>query len=421
MFRYHSTSDFAEITLSCRMAFSKRSWPYLIASAIPWLVLSGQRSVRRLSARAAHLRHESSYYRFFSRFKFRTELFFKCLFDLIVQTFALREILIVVDDTLCPKWGKHIFGTACFFDHVRRPRPGFLWGHNWIVLAVVVSLGDVPVALPFWIALYRPQKICSREEFRTRLQIVAQVLEIVRSWTSLPVALVADGAYNNKSLLGPLAKLSIPLVSRLRLDAVLRKDLPAHPRRKRGRKPKYGPRFPRLQAIARSARGWCLETAHIYSSSVSLKIKSFDAWWPKAGIKIRVVITRDPKGKRNPCFLASTDLTLTPIQIVERFAHRWPIEQLFSDVKLQVGLDSAEVRTPKSVLRHAILAFGLVTWVRVWAKKKGDRFAKASPSFARQLSVLRGDFLAQTISASIPSGTLSKRILRDLAALGAAA
>lgn len=420
MIHYQSTSEFSEIVLSCRIAFSKRSWPYLLATAIPWLVQSGQRHIRRLSARAAWRRHESSFYRFFSRFKFRPELFFKALLLLIIRTFGLKGILIVVDDTLCPKWGRHIFGTASFYDHVRRPRPGYIWGHNWVVLAVVVHLFGVPVALPFWVSLYRSEKQCPKSEFRTRLQIVADVLRVVQTWIPVPISMVADGAYNNRSLLKPLAAMKISLVSRLRVDAVLRREAPQRRARKRGRKPRYGARFPKLQKIARSGRGWRRVWVQIYGKRVRLKIKSFKAWWPKAAVKIRVVIARDPAGKRKPCVLSSTDLELTPIQIIERFALRWPIEQLFADAKLLMGLDSAEVRTANSVLRHAIFTFALVTWVRVWARKCLSRPTHRPTSFAGQLCELRGDLLSRTIFAAIPGGKLSKRNSEDLARLAVA-
>lgn len=422
MIRYQSTSEFSEIVLSCRVAFSKRSWPYLMATAIPWLVLTGQRSIRRLGERASLRRHESSYYRFFSRFKFKPEPFFKVLLMLIVETFALKHLLIATDDTLCPKWGKKIFGAASFFDHVRRPRPGYIWGHNWVVLAVVVQLFGVPVALPFWVALYRPKKHCSAEEFRTRLQMVVEVLALVRRWLpSMGIDLVADGAYNNSSMLKPILALKIHLVSRLRLDAVLKCDAPKRREKgKRGRNPRYGTRLPALKKIARSGKGWHKTGVHIYGRDVTLKIKSFVAWWPKAGIKLRVVITQDPQDKRKPCYLSSTDLTLTPEQIIERFALRWPIEQLFSDVKLLVGLDSAEVRCEKSVLRHAILAFALATWTRIWAKKTLADSQNPPISCSKQLSVLRQELIAATISASSPRLRGSARITEDLAALMAA-
>jgi hypothetical protein len=418
--RYKSTSEFSEILFTCRIAFSKRSWPYLLATTVPWIILSGQRHIRRLSRRAAWRRHESGFYRFFSRFKFRPEHFFRSLLELIIQTFELTELLVVVDDTLSPKWGKHIFGTGNFFDHVYRPRPGFIWGHNWVVLAVVVRLFGTVVALPFWITLYRPEKTCLKGEFRTRLQIVAEVIKTAQTWFPMRISLLADGAYNNKSLLQPLAKLKISLVSRLRLDAALRRDPPRRRAKKRGRKPRYGAPLPKLKNIARSPRGWGEIGVDIYGKHVLLRVKAFDAWWSKAGVKIRVVITRDPRSKRKPCFLCSTDLDLTPLQIIERFSLRWPIEQLFSDAKQLLGLDSAEIRTPNSVQRHAIFTFALVTWVRVWAAKQLRCGAQPPASFARQLAELRAVTLGQTVFASSHGSKLSKRNSAAIAALVAA-
>ena len=168
MMHYHSTSEFSEIIFNFRLAFSKRSWPYLCATAVPWLLRSGQRHIRGLSARTGLNRHEASFYRFFSHFKFRPEVFFKILLTLIIQTFQLKKLLIVVDDTLCPKWGRHIFGAGPFWDHTRRPRPGYIWGHNWVVPAIVVELFGVAAALPFWVSLYRAEKHCPKAEFRER-------------------------------------------------------------------------------------------------------------------------------------------------------------------------------------------------------------------------------------------------------------
>ena len=47
--------------------------------------------------------------------------------------------------------------------------PRNCWGHHWVVLAVGVQVAARAwVALPFWVALYRPKKTCPRGEFRTR-------------------------------------------------------------------------------------------------------------------------------------------------------------------------------------------------------------------------------------------------------------
>jgi hypothetical protein len=168
---------FLEVVGSARIAFSKRSWPYFLGVVIPWIVLQGQRCVTRLRVLAGHARSLSGYYRFLSDGKVRAELLSRALVELIVRTFRLSELLVVIDDTLCPKWGRQIFGTGRFFDHCSRPRPGFLWGHNWVVLAAVVDLGRIPIALPFFVRLYRSEESCRPGEFRTRHEFVLEGLQ----------------------------------------------------------------------------------------------------------------------------------------------------------------------------------------------------------------------------------------------------
>ena len=411
------TSEFLGVVVEFRTAFSKRSWPYMLAVTLPWLLQQGQRTVRSFTTGAGLAVHESNFYRFFSEFKFNTELLSRILFDRIVSAFELSEILLVVDDTLCPKWGRRIFGTASFFDHVGRPRPGFIWGHNWVVLAVIVDLFGAPVAIPFWVKLYRSQPSCPPKEFRTRLQITEEAIRRVKTWTSLRVQVVADGAYNNESLLTPLAELGVALVSRLRNDARLRADPPKVDNRGRGRRPKYGPWLSRLPHLANNPKGWHKLVSYMYGKDVTVKVKSFEAWWPKSGVKLRAVIVRDPDGKRKPCYLSSTDLSMTPKQIIETFAKRWSIEQMFSDAKNELGLDTAEVRSPKSVARHAVLAFGFVAMVRLWALSRLARRKQPPTSFRRQLSFLRQEILLETIFKSQAPRPGSRRNAEALAGL----
>ena len=91
--------------------------------------------------------------------------------------------------------------------------------------------------------------------------------------------------------------------------------------------------------------------------------------------------------------------------MIETFAKRWSIEQLFSDVKMHLGLDSAEVRREKSVKTHAALCFALATWVHVWhhlaQSRRKDRAAaerRVTPvSFRLKLQQLRSGLVKQLI------------------------
>lgn len=413
--RLSVADDFDEVIVTARAAFSKRSWPFLVATAVPWLLCAGQRSITRLASIAEHRRSLSSFYQFFSDGKWRLELLFRSLFELVVRTFHLEAITLALDDTLCPKWGHGIFGTGSFFDHTRRPRPGYIWGHNWIVLAVVVSFGGIGwVSLPIWVELYRPKTSCRRGEFRTRHQIAFRGLSFIRAWFSGEILLVADGAYATASLAKPLEILNIEMVSRLRSDARLREVSASRSSKKgRGRKSTRGPWLGKLVNLARHSTRFEPTTVRIYGRSVELEVLALTASWPAIERTIRVVITRDPRNHRRVTYLWSTKLQLSPVELIESFAKRWTIEQLFSVAKNQLGFDSAEVRRKRSVLRHGALCMAMVTWIEVWAYRHGGKPGRRS--FAKNLATLREATLKQTIFASGPRSEGLRRFAHGLA------
>jgi hypothetical protein len=417
MKRFTLSSSFLGVVLNAKIAFSERSWPYLAACAVPWLLCAGQRSVRRLAGLATHRRSESGYYRFLSDGKWRMQAFFKCLFDLITRTFRIVSLTLVLDDTLSPKWGRGIFGTAFHFDHTARPRAGYIWGHNWVVLATVVQVGKLAwVALPFWVALYRPKKTCRRGQFRTRHELAAETLALVRGWFSGSILLLADGAYANASLAGPARKLGIQMVSRLRTDARLREPTPRkQPKGKRGRKPRHGPWLPRLSKLARQRSKFKTLAVAIYGKTVTLRLREVVAWWPPLACAVKVVIAREPKRPKRVAYLVTTELALTAVEVVEAFSRRWTIEQMFSVAKNQLGFDSAEVRKERSVVRHAALALAMITWVEVWTRLF-RRYLSARP-FAAKLAALREEAVTETIFASGPRRKGSRRIAGTLATL----
>lgn len=413
---YTEGSAFVEIVCTARIAFSKRSWPYVLATAVPWLLCAGSRCVSRLALLGAHARSASGYYRFLSDGKWRLEILFRCLFNLIVGTFGLERLTLALDDTVCPKWGKSIFGTGSFFDYGAGPRAGYVWGHNWVVLAVVVPVGSFgAVALPFFIGLYRPRGSCRDGEFRTRHEIATDALRRVREWFSGPIELVADGAYFNTSLVTPARELQIEVTSRIRFDARLRAPAPRARKGDRGRTPKYGDWLGKLPALARSDARFVRHSVAIYGRTVPLLLREVVGYRERLDCMVKVVIVKDPRRRRKVAFLSTTDLNRSATAVVESFARRWTIEQLFSVCKVQLGLDSAEVRKERSVVRHAALCMALATWIEVWAHRCCPKLRAAS--FTRKLAALREQTVMEVVFASGPRTQGSRRIARTLGTL----
>ena len=60
MVRWSGTSEFGEVTLSGKLGICKRSWPFVLAPAIPWLLCAGQQCMSRSAALGTHERSRSA-------------------------------------------------------------------------------------------------------------------------------------------------------------------------------------------------------------------------------------------------------------------------------------------------------------------------------------------------------------------------
>jgi hypothetical protein len=252
------------------------------------------------------------------------------------------------------------------------------------------------------------------------LDLTIEAVRAVRAWFSGPIVLLADGAYNNASLLLPLRDVGIEMVSRLRSDARLRSTkIPRRPKGKRGRNARYGPRLASLATLARARSAFREIRVAIYGKTVTLLVREIEAYWMPVRAVVKVVITRDPKNPRRVAFLMTTDLARTAQAVVEEFGHRWTVEQLLSVLKVQLGLDSAEVRQEKSVRRHAALTLALATWLEIWAWQKSTLLR--ARSFATKLAALRQEVVTRALFESTPRTTRSRRIAKGVASLFATA
>jgi hypothetical protein len=170
---------------------------------------------------------------------------------------------------------------------------------------------------------------------------------------------------------------------------------------------------PAADAAARKARGYPIRskwrrtpaaagpqtTACLYGRTVKVWYQAIDAlWYSSAGSRLlRIVVVRDPGGRRRDDCFFSTDLALTPQQILETFALRWPLEVCFRDVKQFLGFEDPQNRVSRATQRTAPLIFYIYDLVLLWHATSGHLFASQSaierPWFKRKTSVSFEDIL----------------------------
>ena len=80
--------------------------------------------------------------------------------EVVLPIVPRGPLVVVVDDTLARKTGKNIWGANLHRDPLAWLPNALAFGHNWVVLAIVIHVPLVkrPVAVPVLLRLYRSKK-----------------------------------------------------------------------------------------------------------------------------------------------------------------------------------------------------------------------------------------------------------------------
>jgi len=349
-------SSVQSILFSFRPCFTAPSFENFVALTLGWIVARGPHTVSRaiIAARCfgwTRRRHHATLYRFLSRARWCVDELGGVTFGLLLP-YLPERIEAVLDDTLCHRSGPQLFGGGMHHDGSRSTYGGgggrravLSFGHNWVVLSIWVPYPwnrERGVAVPMLFRLYRSPKRCPQAQYRKRTELACEMLQILDSW--LPedrvLDLAADREYACRTLLrDPLPH--VEFTGPMPLNAAL--CVPGRlPAQRTGRPRKKGLPLPSPKATARkTSKPWQEVTATLYGRQVTLSIKTWIAAWPRVlGQRpVRIVLTRDPKGRWADRVYFSTDVDRAPQAILERYARRWSLEVTFRNVKQELGLE----------------------------------------------------------------------------------
>ncbi len=144
-------------------------------------------------------------------------------------------------------------------------------------------------------------------------------------------------------------------------------------------------------------------TVTVYGQTVRTQVFVLRALWSGAlrDRPIRIVVVRDPTGRRKDEAFFGTDLSVDAVFIVEAYARRWTLEVTFHDCKQTLGLAEPQSQTPQAVQRTAPCACRVYDLVLLWfaehaATSEAPLWVrrpwyrrKTAPSFLDMLTALR--------------------------------
>lgn len=360
-------------------------------------------------------RHFQNYHRVLTRARWSSRAISPHLLQVLINVFVPQgPIVLGLDDTLERRRGKKLTAKGIYRDPVRSSQSHFVKarGLRWLCVMLVVPIPGVSWvwALPFLTAL-APSERSPHEHRRSHKKLTdwaRQMLVQVRRWVPRrELSVVADSSFAVLTLLDALRHLAQPvsMLTRWRLDAALYEPAPVRTLGQPGRPRLKGKRLPALQQGLRgtttpwtslTVAGWYREPQR------EVEVVSETAVWYHTGmppVPIRWVLMRAPQSKFRPQALLSTEMTLTPTQIVTYFVHRWQGEVTFQEGRPHLGVETPRQWADLAIARTTPTLLGLFSVVTLLAHslsahqavspRQAAWYTKSTPTFADALALVR--------------------------------
>jgi hypothetical protein len=378
----------AQVVRCCFTAPSFEVFVHLLAGMV---VQRGPRTVTGMLTGAGLSRAWSHHraHRFFSRAAWDPRKVGMALAGAVIGALVPdgTPVRVAVDDTLLRRRGKKVWAALWTHDGSARSQDKIGYGNTWVVLAILVDLpfASRPVALPVLARLWRGKDTASRSELA-----LAMVRDLKRVAGQRVVHVVADAAYHHPKV--AVLPAGATWTTRLAANTTLL-GLPPARTGQRGRPRKKGNPLGTLVQIAAGAT-WRAVTVQRYGQPADVRLAERRVQWygPWKDLPVRLILLRDT-GKYYDLALITTDLT-TPVEdIVSRYAARWSIEVVFSQMRQILGVGQARNRTARAVERTVPFGLTAYTLVILWYARYGNPAADVaahrtlSPWYTRKTEV----------------------------------
>lgn len=274
-------------------------------------------------------------------------------------------IRVIFDDTTKKKTGTHIEGLGRYRNGAGSARQEYrtLRGLNFVLGIMRIPLTRWPghsLSIPVGLELYlKPdQAKALKVPYRSRSQLARAILDFVaEQLPERPIRSLAEGGYATKDYVRQLPK-SVHIVGRFPIDAKLYQLPPKPPAKQRGAPRKKGDLIGSPKLLAQTAKGWLP-----HPSEAGAEIQAWCGLWHSGlpGRLLRVVVlrraanrcTKQPGPSKPPSALeafCTTDLTLSPLDILNEYSDRWAVEIAIRDAGAFDGLGRDQCRKWQRVL-----------------------------------------------------------------------
>ena len=289
----------------------------------------------------------SSWERFLAENRWDLNAACKTLVDLLRQTLGAQlqvhgGYLAALDTLLVPKNGQKMAGVQRWKDHSGNADRGeSLKGHHWGMLGLI-SFNPTHQRYRCWVTKMRlisgklnpcefivdPEGGARRATFWDG--VMPLVLELKEHLGTGLLRIVVDAYFCKAPFLQPLVTQHIQVITRMRKDAVAWEQRIENQQKQTVKLNGKWKLAKLLQELPTQSL-W----VQIYGKKMLVEAVERDVFIRGFASKVKVVVAQ---GIQQPILFLSTDLTLTPTQIIELYGARFSIELAIRDLKQHFGL-----------------------------------------------------------------------------------
>ncbi len=284
-----------------------------------------------------------SIHKLFSRIKFDYVAIQIEIIVMILSLFQIIKISVSIDDSIVYRSRKKKvpFGHKQFDHSHKANRSSFVFGQRWLAFGLILTIGGVTITLPMFIHLVKPKK----NLISTTIAIGKMIKRVIQNrGLSIKVEMITDSWFaRGRLILRAKHQYNFSTITMARKDLVICEIPEPIKEKKVGRPKKYGAKIkPKLEDLTEKI------TLYIYSKDVKIRYKEAigKARFLKGEIIKAVWLTFDDSQSMR--LIISTDITLSPEEIIKRYAKRWDIEPMFNELKNRFRFKDIMMHTPRS-------------------------------------------------------------------------
>ncbi len=328
-------------------------------------------------------RHLTCWERFLSQYQWdingvRQRLVTLLMEQLGQKLFICGGYLAWVDTTFVTKVKGKMPGVQKWHDHSGNPdRGASVIGHHW----AIVGLFGATFLMGQWTSLcfpllstlisgqtsglgfvVNPEGVAKAMGFWDAVcPLIAQLYEMTGR---KPMRVVADAYFCKAPFINWMLSLPVHVITRMRKDAVGWDDPPkkspsVNDKKKKGPKPKKGKEW-KIASLIKTFPTKPV-TVFIYGKIKTLHIVKRYLWIRGVTLQKVMVVVITTQGK--PIILLSTDLTLTPKEIIQIYGMRFSLEISIRDAKQNFGFTQYQCTGHLAIIRFAALSLvSLCLW-----------------------------------------------------------